>query len=56
MQCARSITETNFCGTRIYRRFAFLRLLFEIRQCLKPRHVGATERIYRCDAGGSNDT
>jgi hypothetical protein len=30
MQCARSITETNFCGTRIYRRFAFLRLLFAI--------------------------
>jgi hypothetical protein len=23
---------------------------------LRPRHVGATERIYRCDAGGSNDT
>ena len=51
--CALSFAETNFCGTR---RFALLRLLFDIRQHLESEHVGATEWIYRCDAGGSHDT
>jgi hypothetical protein len=49
MQCARSITETNFCGTRIYRRFAFLK------ETLRPSSVVASTGVASIYPLGSAD-